>query len=276
MERAGWVSLASALLLFCRMQRIRVALLVVTCASTGCAPMTDLGGDGDAVISADSADATVGTYLKRIPCSTQVIRPLSQQLIDELLCTDPAALEPIGPQPNLSFSDDSVLPYLEPKAAASLRLVAAGGRIVVTSATRTVAQQYLLSQWKAANKCGIPAAAEPGTSQHESGHAVDVHVTTALTKRLLAAGWARETGEDPIHFIHADPDVDLTRSITAFQRLWNHNRQNDAIPESGVLDAVTIARLRATPAIGFAGGPSCSPPASTPPATEGEAATLTE
>ena len=242
------------------MRRIFRLVLFASCVSAGCVPVVDNGDDLDAIEGADSAEPTIATYLKRIPCTTEPIRPLSQQLIDELLCAHPKAVEEITPRANLSFSDDSVLPYLDPLAAASLRALADQGAIVVTSTTRTVAQQYLLAQWRAGRKCGIPAAADPGTSQHEAGRAVDVHLTSTLAKRLIAAGWARETGEDPIHFVYAAPSTDLTRSIEAFQRLWNYNRPEDQIPQSGVLDALTIKKLRLAPALGFANGASCSAP----------------
>ena len=106
-------------------------------------------------------------------CSTFVVDGLSKQLIAEQNCIRANALVSFSGKKGLSIGSN-VYPYLEPKAAAGLEAAGAASTISVTSAFRTIAQQYLLYRWYQNGQCGISLAAVPGNSNHETGIAVDV------------------------------------------------------------------------------------------------------
>jgi uncharacterized protein (TIGR03382 family) len=135
--------------------------------------------------------------------------------------------------------------------------VAATRTVQVNSAFRTVAQQYLLYRWFQLGRCGITAAATPGTSNHESGRALDIQNYSGLIGPMGAKGWSHDVPGDPVHFDHlASPDI-RGRDVLAFQKLWNRNNPNDKIAEDGDYGPQTEARLRTSPAEGFAIGPEC-------------------
>ena len=129
----------------------------------------------------------------------------------------------------------------------------------MNSAFRTVAQQYLLYRWFAA---GRAAASRPRRrrvrSNHESGRAVDL---ANYSSRDLgdgeSHGWSHDVPGDPVHFDHlSSPDI-RGKDVLAFQRLWNRNHPADKISEDGAYGPQTEARLRASPATGFATGATC-------------------
>src|SRR5215475_13656166 len=98
-------------------------------------------------------------------CSTFIVDGLSKQLIAEQKCIRPNALISFAGKPGLSIGPN-IYPYLEPNPAAAL---AQQTTVSITSAFRTLAQQYLLYKWYQAGQCGIPLAATPGNSNHETG-----------------------------------------------------------------------------------------------------------
>ncbi len=193
-------------------------------------------------------------------CSTAVVLGLSQQIADEVGCMLGGALVAFPEGDGVVFSGSAVLPYLAPDARADLRaaVAAQGGTLEVTSAYRTVVQQYLLYRWYQDGRCGITAAATPGSSNHESGRALDLGNYAAWVSAMASHGWAHDVPGDDVHFDHL-ASADLRGSdVLAFQRLWNRNHPDDLIDEDGDYGPATNARIASAPAEGFASGASCA------------------
>jgi hypothetical protein len=186
-----------------------------------------------------------------------VVLGLSKQIADEVGCMNPASLVRFTPTANLRVSSNAVLPYLSAGGKADLESVATTRIVQINSAFRTVAQQYLLYRWFQQGRCGISAAATPGRSNHQSGRALDIANYSQLVSAMASRNWSHSVPGDPVHFDHlGSPDI-RGRDVLAFQRLWNRNNPNDKIAEDGAYGPQTEARLRASPAPGFAVGASC-------------------
>jgi Synergist-CTERM protein sorting domain-containing protein len=205
--------------------------------------------------SAISVGSLVGTT-----CTTAQVLGLSKQIAREVECISPAGtLSPFGPGSGVTFTSSAVLPYLSSSARSDLRSAAlAGGTIQVNSGYRTVAQQYLLYRWAQLGRCGISIAAPPGTSNHESARAVDLANWSSRVGVMGSHHWSHDVPGDPVHFDHlSSPDI-RGRDVRAFQVLWNRNHPTDKISVDGAYGPQTAARLKASPATGFALGPTCS------------------
>jgi uncharacterized protein (TIGR03382 family) len=231
-----------------------VGSVLLAAAFAGC--VNDTGDPGDTATL--EADSTVGDYVNT-GCSTAVVLGLSQQISDEVACMKPNALAKFSAGAGIKFSGSAVLPYLAPGARDDLKKVAAGGGTMqLTSAFRTVAQQYLLYRWYQEGRCGITAAATPGRSNHETGRAVDLGNYDSYISRMSAHGWSHDVAGDPVHFDHlASADIRGT-DVLAFQLLWNRNHPGDKISEDGVYGPQTGARIAKSPTGGFAKGAICS------------------
>jgi uncharacterized protein (TIGR03382 family) len=211
----------------------------------------------DVEYSSVESYATVGSYVSS-SCSTASVLGLSKQIADEISCANPTGLTRFTAGGNLQVTSNAVLPYLSAKGKTDLMTVASGRVVQVNSAFRTVAQQYLLYQWYLQGRCGIPIAATPGRSNHESGRAVDLANYSALITPMSNRGWAHDVPGDAVHFDHlASPDI-RGRDVLAFQKLWNRNHPGDTIAEDGAYGPNTEARLRQAPSEGFAIGPTCT------------------
>ena len=196
-------------------------------------------------------------------CSTAIVRGLAQQLIDEVNCIRPGTLVsfadlPMQPEP-------AVWPYLQAPAVEGLRRIVAarGGEFPISSALRTLPQQYLLYRWWQADQCGIQIAAQPGRSPHERGLAVDTPGWQAWRPSLEGGGFDWYGDGDRVHFDWrgGGETVDLSGlSVLAFQRLWNRNHPDDRIVEDGDYGPQTESKLRVSPAEGFAVGGCVAPP----------------
>jgi hypothetical protein len=205
-------------------------------------------------------------------CTTMVVRGLAQQLVDEINCTKPNVLTSLEGVPGIEL-DDATFPFVQTPLVGVLKDAAAAAKtkLVVNSALRTLPQQYLLTLWGAKRRCKIRLVARPGTSNHESGVAVDVanHGTmkAALTKQGSCATdklpkracFQWKGPKDAVHFdFKGDGAVDVAgESTRAFQRLWSRNNPTDKLAETGVFDKETEARLKKAPAAGFPKGPEC-------------------
>jgi hypothetical protein len=193
-------------------------------------------------------------------CSTSIVRGLSEQLIDEINCLRPGTMRSIEGIPGVTLGS-AVMPYLQAPAADALRRAAGrAGSIYVNSATRTLAQQYLLWRWGQRRACGISAVAFPGTSNHETGQAVDIEDPYGRMSSMRNSGWTWIGSFDPVHFDYfGSGTIDLSGlSVRAFQRLWNRNNPSDRVEEDGSYGDATASRLRRAPASGFARGASCN------------------
>lgn len=128
-----------------------------------------------------------------------------------------------------------------------------GKTLVVNSALRTVAQQFLL--WRmhhfAPGRCGIAAVAEPGSSNHESGLALDVQDPFSWRLFMSAKGWKHLGAFDPPHFDFLG-GTDLRKfNVMAFQSLWNKHNPGDPIKVDGWWGDQTKKRLELSPVDGF-------------------------
>ncbi len=203
-----------------------------------------------------AATATVSSY-ETSTCSTAVVIGLSKQIADEVGCMNPTSLVPFAAGSGITITSNSVLPYLAANAKTDLMAV---GDVQINSAFRTVAQQYLLYRWYQLGRCGIPIAATVGTSNHESGRAVDVANYSSRITAMGNHGWAHDVSGDPVHFDHLSSADIRGKDTLAFQKLWNKNNPGDQISEDGAYGPQTEARLKSSPATGFAIGASCNSP----------------
>ena len=193
-------------------------------------------------------------------CSTSIINALSRQLIDEVNCLRPDTLVDFS-GPNMTLGA-AVFPFLQGGGREDLQsaIQERGHVLNVTSALRTLPQQFLLYSWYQAGRCGISLAARPGRSRHESGLAIDIGDYAAWRGPLETENFSWLGASDPVHFDYEGAGtVDLAGlSVEAFQRLWNRNNPNDLIAEDGLYGPQTEARIRQSPAEGFPLG-ACPP-----------------
>lgn len=205
--------------------------------------------------------ATVGDY-ETSTCTTAVVLELSRQIAAEVDCLRPGQLVTFPEGNGIAFTGGAILPYTSEAGRADLlAAVAAGGGLTleVTSAYRSVVQQYLLYRWYQLGRCGIPIAAAPGQSNHESGRALDIGNWSAWVTLLGDHGWAHDVPGDDVHFDHlASPDL-RGSDVLAFQRLWNRNQPSMILDEDGRYGPLTAMAIAMAPAEGFARGPSCGP-----------------
>jgi hypothetical protein len=240
---------------------VRSSALVVSLLAAGCSAEEPAFIDGE--IGIYRHGLTVGGAGG---CSTAIVNGLSKQLIAEQNCLRPNALQSFAGTPNISIGS-AVNAFLEPPAVAALKKAVAnkGATITINSALRTLAQQYLLKKWE--GTCGIQIAASPGSSNHETGIALDVGNYSTYQSALEAQGWDWYGSGDLVHFdFRGAGAIDLrAESVRAFQRLWNVNNPGDKIAEDGDYGPATAARLAKTDVNGFAKGATCSTPTPTPP-----------
>lgn len=234
-----------------------VALLVIGCSDGPAAP--DAGPD--APTGTPSIEGTPVASFETSSCSTGSVLALSKQIAEEVDCLMPGQLVPFMETTAIQFTGSAVLPYIAEGARTDLlaAAAAANGRVLrVTSGFRTVVQQYLLYRWFQLGRCGIPAAAEPGRSNHESGRALDVSNYSDWISTMESKGWSHNIPGDPVHFEHlASPDI-RGADVLAFQKLWNRNAPDDQISEDGDYGPATQDRIKRAPAEGFGIGALCA------------------
>ncbi len=207
-----------------------------------------------------SVEGTAVTSFERSSCSTGDVLALSKQIAEEVHCMMPGQLVVFEEGPGIEFTGAAVLPYVSEDARAQLYAAIARGEgkvLRVTSAFRTVVQQYLIRRWFELGRCGITAAAEPGRSNHESGRALDVSNYSEWISAMESQGWSHNIPGDPVHFEQLTaPDI-RGADVLAFQRLWNRNAPDDQISEDGEYGPATEARIQMAPAEGFGIGAIC-------------------
>ena len=228
----------------------RLLLFVPTALLAGCV-------DSEPATSQSAAASTVADYTTSSGCSTSVVIGLSRQIADEIGCEHPTGLTAFAPGGNLVVTSSSVLPYLEADAKSDLVAEAVSHSVQVNSAFRTIAQQYLLYRWYLNGRCGITAAATVGNSNHESGRAIDLANWSSVVTSMSSHGWKHDVPGDSVHFDHTSSSDIRGEDVLAFQKLWNRNHPTDKISEDGDYGPQTEARLKQSPATGFALGASC-------------------
>ena len=194
-------------------------------------------------------------------CSTAGLRPLNKQIVEVLLSTvntdEEKILVPCDDIELLRIAGNSTIPLLQAPARESLRKVIEQKRreLGLIHAYRTIAQQFVLLQWRIHGRCGITSARRPGTSDHERGIAIDIEDFSVWTSALESHGWEWAGPGDKGHFSFHGPGVSsevLTESVRSFQKLWNLNNPDDPIDEDGVFgDEETGPRLLLSPIEGF-------------------------
>jgi len=228
---------------------MRTRLLLSIVCFSACGPA---GADDDAYVDHEPGVWRAGlTAGEAGGCDTSIVAGLTGQLVAELNCITPNTMVDFRGA-NITVSG-AVQPYLHPSAANALKaaVAASGTSISLSSAYRSVAQQYLLLKWFRAGQCGIQAAALPGNSNHQSGRAIDVPSYSAWISRLQAQGWTWFGSGDAVHFdFLAAPNAGST-SVLAFQKLWNKNNPNK-LDEDGDWGPLTEAAMAASPTTGFA------------------------
>ena len=239
-----------------------LAVLLLTACGGELPPVDDHYEDHDlgVITSALTAGQAGG-------CDTSIVGPLTQQLIAELNC--------IVPNTMTSFTGagisvtSAVNPFLAPAATTGLKAAVAsrGVTIGISSAYRSVAQQYLLYRWWQAGQCGIQVAAVPGGSNHQSGRALDVPSYSQWITALQAHGWKWFGSGDLVHFdFNGAANLGGT-SVLAFQRLWNKNNANK-LAEDGSWGPASAGAMASTPTTGFPIS-GCTPVPPPPPTGEG-------
>ncbi len=214
---------------------------------------------------------SVGQLIDRWACSTAPTMPLNAQIADQMNCIEGGFFERIDDISNVSLGS-AANPFLQGEAARALRRAAAsspGSTFVINSSWRSVVQQYVLDSWE--GSCGISIAATPGRSNHESGLAIDVPLSTTTSFRSAlrdngfrwycdanSGGTSSGCRDTPHHDYRAGGTDLRTRAVLAFQQLWNHAHPEDQIGEDGQFGPQTAARIRRAPLAGFASGSTCS------------------
>jgi MYXO-CTERM domain-containing protein len=91
--------------------------------------------------------------------------------------------------------------------------------------------------------------------------AIDIQQYNTWRPILESHGFAWLGAGDPVHFDYVGPGaVNHTGvDVRAFQQLWNRNNPGDPIAEDGIYGPQTEARIKASPAEGFAMGADCGP-----------------
>lgn len=214
-----------------------------------------LGETTSALVAADPVSKAVTDT-----CSTSAVNGLSKQLVDEIQCLRPGTMGVITGIPNVTLGP-SVSPFLQTPAVAAMKraVTARGAALRINSGLRTLPAQYMLYRWYRTGRCGISLAASPGTSNHESGLALDIQDNAGWRASFQANGWRWLGANDPVHYDYTAGGVTLRGlSVRAFQRLWNRNNPNDVIAEDGSYGPQTEARVAQSPIGGFKIGASCT------------------
>lgn len=242
---------------------LSAAALLSAALATGCsASSSEPAGDIESVGDVEAGAGTTVSQAAANSCSTTSVKGLSKQIIAEAACMNAESFVSVPDLGNVSFGS-AVFPYLEKPAKEKLVKALkskSGTSMTVNSMLRTVAQQYLLYRWYQNGTCGIGLAAKPGTSNHETGLALDVSQYSTWKGTLQAYGFAWLGSSDPVHFDYAGAGAKSYKGldVKAFQRLWNRNHPGDKIDTDGIWGPQTEARMKKSPAGGFAKGPTCA------------------
>lgn len=202
-----------------------------------------------------SAQTVAGVAAQR-RCSTAGVEAVSRQLVDTQLCMFPGMFVNVAPHAGITLSETRLFTLAQAGTRDAMWTAARTTPLQINSMFRTLADQYVLYH---SGACGL--AARPGSSNHETGTAVDLANWSAALRAMTAAGCRHPyPGNDDVHFDCPGTDR-RADSVRAFQRLWNTNNPSDRIAEDGAYGPMTEARLSRSPAGGFArNGCDVTPP----------------
>lgn len=199
--------------------------------------------------------ATVKNVIESLSCSTERVKSLSLQVIDEMNLLIPGGVLVNIDDLDVSGNDATVNFFMQPKAKEALRraIRRRGVTLRLNSCFRTVVQQHILFSWQG-SVC-VSIAATPGKSNHEDGLAIDTPDFDAWIPALEAEGWEWFGFGDEVHFTYVGGGVkddvgDI--GVKAFQILWNKHNPSDQIETDGGYGPETAARLDRSPVDGFA------------------------
>lgn len=190
---------------------------------------------------------TVAQVAAQGQCSTAGVAALSRQLVATQECIDPGGFVAVTPHANVTLASTRLFGFMQRSSRDALWAASSSLNLRVNSMYRTLADQYVLYH---SGACGL--AATPGSSNHQTGRAVDLENWSAALRVMQSAGCAHPyPGSDDVHF--DCPGTDRRQwSIRSFQRLWNANNPSDLLDEDGLYGAMTGSRMGRSPASGFA------------------------
>lgn len=192
-------------------------------------------------------------------CNTGLARGLNLQVIHELNVLIPNVLVAISDL-DINLAGEQINPFLQPQAKESLKLAIAekpGEKMIVNSVYRTCVQQYLVWSQHELGLCGITKAAQVGTSNHESGLALDLADPNFWEPVMEKHAWHRLGRDfDYPHFDYVFRTNGVRRDlgslgIKAFQRLWNKHNPGSQIAEDGFYGPLTASCISNSPVEGF-------------------------
>lgn len=232
------------------------ALAVPACAG----PEEGTLGD-EALSTAAVSSASTLADLAATQCSTAPARPLSTEIVVELQCLHAGLFDSIADIPRLQLGP-AAHPWLQTPAAKALRRAAArrpGVTLGINHALRSPVQQYLLRHQRDLGRCGITAAAAPGSSNHEDGLGIDVQDAASWREALEAEGFEWFGPGDTMHFDYKGSGTRSVRrdAVRIAQRYWNLAHPEDAIDEDGSYGPATARRFGRMPVGGFGERASC-------------------
>jgi hypothetical protein len=197
-------------------------------------------------------------------CSTDAVSGLGQQILDEMNCLTPGALQEFPALPNITMSGVSY-PYLQVPALNALisgLQTHMSMNLTVTSMFRTLAEQYMLYEWYQENDCSqVALAATPGSSNHEQGIAFDTPNWSTWQSALTPYGFSYSGTAQ-----YGGSGITTLNDVLAFQKLWNANNPQNLLTEDGIYGSQTNNALMNSPAAGFTNTPTCG--ASSNPASD--------
>jgi hypothetical protein len=189
------------------------------------------------------------TLANYTPQNTKGIQGLSDQLCAEAVSM--GFLEKLEINELGVDSDSLVHLYLHPKAAKSLKDIcgkldgANGDELIISTAYRTLAQQFILKQ----NLRSLVASV--GRSDHGNGKSIDCTNWEKYEHLFINAGWIQSyPSNDAVHWDFPGVPDRRVNTVIAFQRLYNRNSARK-ISEDGVVGQGTLSALAKSPACGF-------------------------
>ncbi len=229
--------------------RVQLAAALFLVTAFACGP-NDFGpAHEDPYVDHDLGEITSGLTVGQAGgCDTSIVVGLTRQLVEELNCIAPNSMVNIS---GGGISIGASSPYLAPSAASALRSAIGTSSISLSSAYRSVAAQYLLYKWWKAGQCGIQLAAEPGSSNHQSGRAIDVPSYNSWITKLQAKGWKWLGNSDRVHFDYFGAKDLGSSSVRAWQRLYNKNHSTGKLVEDGIWGPASAGAMAGAPTTGY-------------------------